>query len=37
LPAADGFCNAVRRARVTGEMIDGRFVARPFELLPSDE
>jgi len=35
--ATDGFCNAVRRARVTGEVIDGRFVARSFELLPSEE
>ncbi len=33
--AADGFCNAVRRARVTGEVVDGRFAARSFELLPS--
>lgn len=34
--ADDGFCNAVRRARVTGEVVDGRFVARSFELLPDD-
>ncbi len=31
--AADGFCNAVREARVSGEVIDGRFAARSFELL----
>lgn len=35
--ASDGFCNAVRHARVTGEVINGRFVARSFELLPGDE
>ena len=32
--ADDGFCNAIRRARVTGEMVDGRFVAHSFELMP---
>jgi hypothetical protein len=31
--AADGFCNAIRRARVTGEIIDGRFAAQTLELL----
>ena len=30
----DGFCNSVRQARVTGEIVDGRFVAESFELLP---
>ncbi len=29
----DGFCNSVRQARVTGEVVDGRFVASEFELL----
>lgn len=32
--AADGMCNAVRQARVTGEIRGGRFVASKFELLP---
>lgn len=32
--AADGMCNAVRQARVTGEIRNGRFVASRFELLP---
>ena len=32
--AADGFCNAVRSARVTGRVESGRFVATSFELLP---
>ena len=32
---SDGFCNAVRRARVTGQVVDGRYVARSFELLPA--
>ena len=31
--AADGFCNAVRQARVTGRVEDGRFIATSFELL----
>lgn len=31
--ADDGFCNAVRHAKVTGEVVDGRFVAESFELL----
>ncbi len=32
--AADGFCNAVRHARVSGHVDEGRFVATQFELLP---
>ncbi|MHC5114792.1 MAG: DUF6370 family protein [Planctomycetota bacterium] len=32
--AADGFCNAVRQARVTGRVVDGRFEARSFALVP---
>ncbi|MCC6233575.1 MAG: glycoside hydrolase family 97 protein [Verrucomicrobiales bacterium] len=32
--AADGLCNAVRHARVTGEVRAGRFHASTFELLP---
>ncbi len=35
--ASDGFCNAVRHARVTGKVVDGRFVASEFELLPDDD
>jgi hypothetical protein len=35
--AADGFCNAVRRARVTGAVVDGRFEAESFVLLPAEE
>jgi len=31
--AEDGFCNAVRQARVTGRVVDGRFVATSFELV----
>ncbi len=33
--APDGFCNAVRRARVSGRIDGDRFVADTFELLPS--
>ena len=32
--ASDGFCNAVRPARVSGQVREGRFVATHFELLP---
>ena len=32
----DGFCNAVRQARVKGRVENGRFVATSFELLPGD-
>lgn len=31
--AADGFCNAVRHAVVSGHVADGRFVATSFELV----
>ena len=34
--ADDGFCNAVRQARVQGRVEKGRFVATSFELLPGD-
>lgn len=33
--AADGLCNAVRRARVSGRVVDGRFRATSLELLPA--
>jgi hypothetical protein len=32
--AQDGMCKVVRRARVTGEVRRGRFVASSFQLLP---
>jgi hypothetical protein len=32
--ADDGFCNKVRKAKVQGEVVDGRFKATYFELLP---
>lgn len=32
----DGLCNAIRRARVSGVMIGGRFVAETFELVPAE-
>lgn len=31
--AADGFCNAVRGARVSGNVVDGRFHASAFTLV----
>lgn len=33
--AKDGMCEVVRRARVTGEVRNGRFAASSFELLPT--
>ncbi len=33
----DGFCNAVRQARVQGRVENGRFIATSFELPPNDE
>ncbi len=32
--SSDGLCNAVRPARVSGQVQDGRFVATHFEVLP---
>lgn len=32
--AADGFCEAIRKAEVQGEIVNGRFVATYFKLLP---
>jgi hypothetical protein len=29
----DGFCEVVRKAKVTGEIVDGKFVASSFELV----
>ncbi len=31
--AADGFCNAIRKAEVQGEIVDKRFKATYFQLL----
>ena len=33
--AKGGICEAIRKARVTGEVKNGRFVATSFELLPT--
>lgn len=33
--AKDGFCNAIRTAKVTGKVVDNKFVAKSFELLPN--
>lgn len=32
-----GFCNTVRRAEVTGDVVDGRFAVKTFVLLPADD
>jgi hypothetical protein len=34
--ATDGFCNAVRKAEVQGSIVDGRFKATYFKLLPEE-
>jgi hypothetical protein len=31
--AKDGFCNKIRKAEVTGKIVDGRFKASSFKLL----
>ena len=33
----DGLCNCIRKAKVTGEIKDGRFVAASFEVLPNED
>lgn len=35
--ATDGFCNAIRKANVEGEVVDGKFKATKFELVASEE
>lgn len=32
--AKDGFCNSIRKAKVQGELVDNRFKATYFELIP---
>ena len=32
--AKDGFCNAIRKAKVQGEVVNNRFVATYFKLIP---
>ena len=32
-----GMCNCIRKAKVTGKIENGRFVAQSFELLPREE
>ncbi|PIR21155.1 MAG: hypothetical protein COV45_02705 [Deltaproteobacteria bacterium CG11_big_fil_rev_8_21_14_0_20_47_16] len=32
--ASDGFCTTIRKARVSGQIVNGRFQASSFELLP---
>jgi hypothetical protein len=34
--ADDGFCNAVRKAEVQGEIVDNRFKATYFKVLPKE-
>ena len=34
--ADDGFCNSIRKAKVSGKVVDKRFVATSFTLLPEE-
>ncbi|WP_192820529.1 DUF6370 family protein [Rufibacter sp. LB8] len=34
--AKDGFCNAIRKATVQGSVVDNRFKATSFQLLPEE-
>jgi hypothetical protein len=34
--AADGFCSAIRKANVVGEIKDGRFMVSDFKLLAAE-
>lgn len=33
----EGFCNIIRKAEVTGEVKDGKFVTTSFKLLPAEK
>jgi len=33
----DGFCKAIRHAKVSGQVGNGRFVVKSFELLPAEK
>ncbi len=35
--APDGFCSAIRKAEVTGEIVGDRFRATSFKLLPPEK
>lgn len=35
--ADDGFCNKIRKATVSGKVVNDRFVATSFKLLPDDK
>lgn len=35
--AADGFCEAIRKAEVQGEVVDGRFKATYFKLVKEEK
>ena len=35
--ASDGMCETVRKAKVTGQVVDGRFAATGFDVLPAGQ
>ena len=32
--ASDGFCEAIKKAKVSGRIIDGKFVVSSFKIIP---
>lgn len=35
--ADDGFCNSIRKAKISGQIVNNRFVATSFALLPEEK
>lgn len=35
--AEDGFCSAIRKAEVSGEIVNDKYVATSFKLLPQEQ
>ena len=35
--AEDGFCSAIRKAEVSGEIVNDKYVATTFKLLPQEQ
>lgn len=35
--AKDGFCSAIRKAEVSGEVVNDKYVATSFKLLPQEQ
>ena len=35
--AEDGFCSAIRKAEISGEIVNDKYVATTFKLLPQEK